>query len=62
LALGVITLQEGDEIGNHEKPLGGIQPALCRATDRQQGIIKTIQEELIDCLVDPNLRWNKPTE
>ena len=52
LSSSSVTLQEGDEIRNQEKPLGGFQLALRRATDRQQGIIKAIQEELIECLVD----------
>jgi hypothetical protein len=46
------TLQEGDEIRDQGKPLGGFQLALPRPTDRQQGIIQTIQVELIDCPVN----------
>ena len=46
----VVPLQEGDEIGNQQER-AGFQVALPRARDRQQGIIKTIQVELIECPV-----------
>ena len=54
--LVVGALQERDEIGNQEKGVG-IQVALPRATDRQQGIIRAIQQQLMECLVGIR-RWH----